>query len=237
VFTGMDFSLGSYQGLMAIIGTITVIVILGMLLFAFVLVAISLYSIKKGRLYFPAFLRAGLVFVEGLAKAIFRLLGLEDREMLAFFIKLHNTMSTKAFERVPVTERAIFLPQCLRSARCPAHLTPEGLRCKGCGQCNIGQTHLLFEQMGYRIFVVPGSSFIKRMVKKYRPKAIIGVGCLSEVKEGIDMADKIGLVSMGVVTAKEGCVETLVNWADLYDIATLGVDPSLIPEDLHALAD
>jgi len=233
----MDFSLGPYQGLMAIIGTITVIVIVGMLLFAFVLVAISLYSIKKGRLYFPEFLRAGLVFVEGLAKAIFRFLGLEDREMLAFFIKLHNTMSTKAFERVPIADRAIFLPQCLRSAKCPAHLTPEGLKCRDCGQCSIGQTHLLFEQMGYRIFVVPGSSFIKRMVKKYRPKAIIGVGCLSEVKEGIDMADKMGLVSMGVVTAKEGCVETMVNWSDLYEIATLGVDPSLIPEDLHTFAN
>jgi hypothetical protein len=71
------------------------------------------------------------------------------------------------------------------------------------------------------------------MVKKYHPKAIIGVGCLSEVKEGIDMADKMGLVAMGVVTMKEGCVETLVNWADIYEVAILGVDPKLLPEDLH----
>ena len=233
----MDFSLAPYEGLMTIIGVVTVVVILGMLLLAFVLVTISLYSIKKGRLYFPEFLRAGLVFLEGLAKAIFRFLGLEDREMLAFFIKLHNTMSTSAFERVPVTERAIFLPQCLRSSRCPAHLTPEGLKCQSCGQCSIGQMHLLLEEMGYSVFIVPGSSFIKRMVKKYRPGAIIGVGCLSEVKEGIDMADKMGLVAMGVVTAKEGCVETLVNWDDVYEMATLGVDPSRIPKDLHVLAN
>jgi hypothetical protein len=233
----MDFSLAPYEGLMTIIGVVTVVVILGMLLLSFVLVTISLYSIKKGRLYFPEFLRAGLVFLEGLAKAIFRFLGLEDREMLAFFIKLHNTMSTSAFERVPVTERAIFLPQCLRSSRCPAHLTPEGLKCQSCGQCSIGQMHLLLEEMGYSVFIVPGSSFIKRMVKKYRPGAIIGVGCLSEVKEGIDMADKMGLVAMGVVTAKEGCVETLVNWADVYEMATLGVDPSRIPKDLYVLAN
>jgi hypothetical protein len=75
------------------------------------------------------------------------------------------------------------------------------------------------------------------MVKKYRPGAIIGVGCLSEVKEGIEMADKMGLVGIGVVTAKEGCVETLVNWADVYDMAILGIDPSLIPEDFHVLAN
>jgi hypothetical protein len=233
----MDFSLAPYEGLMTIIGVMTVVVILGMLLLSFVLVTISLYSIKKGRLYFPEFLRAGLVFLEGLAKAIFRFLGLEDREMLAFFIKLHNTMSTSAFERVPVAGRAIFLPQCLRASRCPAHLTPEGLKCQSCGQCSIGQMHLLLEEMGYSVFIVPGSSFIKRMVKKYRPGAIIGVGCLSEVKEGIDMADKMGLVAMGVVTAKEGCVETLVNWADVYEMATLGVDPSRIPKDLYVLAN
>jgi hypothetical protein len=225
------------MGIFALIGELTILIILGNLLLAFVLVAISLYSIKKGKLYFPGFLRAGLVFVEGLMKSIFRLLGLEDREMLAFFIKLHNTMNKNAFERVPVPERAIFLPQCLRSSRCPAHLTPEGLKCRSCGQCSIGQAHLLLERLGYRVFIVPGSSFIKRMVRKYRPKAIIGVGCLSEVKEGIDMSDKIGLVAMGVVTAKEGCVETMVTWADVYEMATLGVDPSSVPEDFHALAD
>jgi hypothetical protein len=55
------------------------------------------------------------------------------------------------------------------------------------------------------------------------------------VKEGIDMADKIGLVAMGIVTIKEGCVETLVNWTDIYEVAMLGIDPKSIPEDLHIL--
>jgi hypothetical protein len=157
--------------------------------------------------------------------------------MLTLLIKLHNAMNTAAFQRIPVSERAIFMPQCLRSSRCPAHLTPEGLKCRSCGQCTIGQVRFLLEKMGYRIFIVPGSSFIKRMVKKYRPKAIIGVGCLSEVKEGIDMADKMGLVVMGVVTLKEGCVETLVNCEDVYKVAVLGIDPASVPEDLHIFSD
>jgi hypothetical protein len=95
----------------------------------------------------------------------------------------------------------------------------------------------MLERLGYRIFIVPGSSFIKRMVKKYRPKAIMGVGCLAEVKEGIDMADKMGLVVMGVVTLKEGCVETVVNWSDIYEVAVLGIDPASVPEDLHILTN
>ncbi len=229
----MNLAFITWNDLMILIGEAAVIIVFGTLLTAFILVIISLYSIRKGRLYFPILVRSGLVFLEGLMKAFFRLLGLEEREMLSFFIKLHNAMNTAEFERIPVSERAVFMPQCLRSSKCPAHLTPEGLKCRSCGQCTVGEARTILEKMGYRIFIVPGSSFIKRMVKKYRPKAIIGVGCLSEVKEGIDMADKMGLVAMGVVTMKEGCVETLVNWADIYEVAVLGVDPKLLPEDLH----
>jgi len=233
----MDFDLATWNHLMNLIGEVTVLLILGAVAIAFVLVVISLYSIRKGRLYFPRVIKAGLVFLEGLMKAMFRLLGIEDREMFAFFIKLHNSMNTAAFERIPVAERAVFMPQCLRSSYCPAHLTPEGLKCRNCGQCSVGEARVMLERLGYRIFIVPGSSFIKRMVKKYRPKAIIGVGCLAEVKEGVDMADKMGLVVMGVVTLKEGCVETIVNWPDVYEVATLGIDPASIPEDLHILAN
>jgi uncharacterized protein len=233
----MDFDLATWNHLMYLIGEVTVLLILGAVAIAFVLVVISLYSIRKGRLYFPRVIKAGLVFLEGLMKAMFRLLGIEDREMFAFFIKLHNSMNTAAFERIPVAERAVFMPQCLRSSYCPAHLTPEGLKCRNCGQCSVGEARVMLERLGYRIFIVPGSSFIKRMVKKYRPKAIIGVGCLAEVKEGVDMADKMGLVVMGVVTLKEGCVETIVNWPDVYEVATLGIDPASIPEDLHILAN
>jgi hypothetical protein len=229
----MNLDVISWNDLMILIGEAAVIIALGALLTSFVLVIISLYSIRTGRLYFPTLIRSGLVFLEGLMKAFFRLLGLEEREMLSFFIKLHNAMNTAEFERIPVSERAVFLPQCLRSSKCPAHLTPEGLKCRNCGQCTVGEARIILEKMGYRIFIVPGSSFIKRMVRKYHPRAIIGVGCLSEVKEGIDMADKMGLVAMGVVTLKEGWVETLVNWEDLYEVAILGVEPQLVPEDLH----
>jgi hypothetical protein len=233
----MDLDFITLHNLIYIIGELTIIVILGALITAFVLVVISLYSIKQKRLYFPQLIKSGLVFLEGLMKGMFRFFGLEDRELYTFLIKLMNSMNAAEFAKIPVAERAIFMPQCLRSSRCPAHLTPEGLKCRNCGQCDVGNARLLLERMGYKVFIVPGSSFIKRMVKKYRPKAIVGVGCLSEVKEGIDMADKMGLVVMGVVTLKEGCVETIANWPELYEIAVLGIDPASVPEDLHTLAD
>lgn len=62
------------------------------------------------------------------------------------------------------------------------------------------------------------------MVEKYKPKAIIGVGCQMEVKEGLEIADKLGLIAMGVVTLKDGCVETLVNWNSVMEIALIGLE-------------
>ncbi len=218
-----------------LIGEITLLFILGSIVFAILMVTLALISIKRGKIYFPSLIKAGVVLVEGLMKALFRLFGLEDQQVNSFFIELHNSMNKRAFEAVPVSDRAIFLPQCLRSSKCPAHLTPEGLKCKCCGLCMIGYWLPLLEKMGYRVFSVPGSSFIKRMVRKYRPKAIIGVGCMGEVKEGLEMSDKLGLISMGVVTLKEVCVETYLDWELLLEIAKLDVDPGTIPPDLITL--
>ena len=75
----MNFDFITWNDLMYLIGQATVIIILGALLTAFILVIISIYSIRKGRLYFPTLVRSGLVFLEGLMKAFFRLLGLEER--------------------------------------------------------------------------------------------------------------------------------------------------------------
>jgi hypothetical protein len=142
-------------------------------------------------------------------------------------------MNKKSFEGVPVEKRAIFLPQCLRSARCPANLTPEGIWCQGCGLCTTGEAIRELLRLGYRVFIVPGSSFIKRMVKKYRPQGIIGVGCTLEVKEGLDLCEQLGIPGMGVVTLKDGCVETCVNWNEVLEVASLGITTTSGADTLH----
>jgi hypothetical protein len=222
--------------LLLLIGEVTLLLLIALVLQILLLLVLSLASFHSGRLYFPRLLKPGFTALEGVMRAIFKFIGLDDQEMLTFSVRLLNTMNLKAFAAIPVSERAIFLPQCLRAARCPAHLTPEGLKCVSCGQCGIGEVRPVLENLGYRVFLVPGSSFIKRMVKKYRPRALIGVGCLLEVKEGLEMADKMHLIGLGVVTLKDGCVETLVDWSALLEVATLGLDPSTIPVDLHVPA-
>ena len=89
-----------------LIGEITLIVIAGIFFFAVLMVVLAWLSIRRGKIYFPSFLKAGMVLVEGLARALFKLFGLEDNQVHAFFIQLHNTLNKKAFEAVPVSEAA-----------------------------------------------------------------------------------------------------------------------------------
>jgi hypothetical protein len=68
------------------------------------------------------------------------------------------------------------------------------------------------------IFVVPGSSFIMRMIQKYRPEAIIGVGCMCEVRDGLDMMHRYHIPAIGVMLERSGCVNTQLDWGRLYDV-------------------
>lgn len=223
--------------LMTLIGEVTFFFILGMLLAAVCLAIIAAASITRGKFYLPRILIPGMVLLEGLVKAFCKLLGLDDKDLITFFITLRNTMNTKAFSETPIEQRAVFLPQCLRSAQCPAHLTPEGLKCRNCGRCPVGENVVWLESVGYRVFIVPGSTFIKRMAKKYHPRAIIGVGCLMEVKDGIDMSDRVGIIAIGVVNVKDGCVETIADWTAVRDAALLGIKPPSGSVDFHGPAE
>lgn len=233
----MFFESETWISVMTIIGEVTFFLILGMVLAAIGLAIIATASITRGKFYLPRILIPGMVLLEGLVKAFCKLLGLDDKDLITFFITLRNTMNTKAFAETPMEDRAIFLPHCLRSAKCPANLTPEGLKCRHCGLCPVGENVKWLEEAGYRVFIIPGSTFIKRMVKKYRPKAIIGVGCLMEVKEGIDMADRMGIIAIGVVNFKDGCVETIADWTGIRDAAMLGMGASSGLVDLHSPAE
>jgi hypothetical protein len=222
-----------YPHILIIIGELTILFIVTILISGLILSFLTIYAINTGKLIFPKFMRAGLIFLEGLMRGMFKLFGIEDQEFLRIMVTLQNTLNRKAFMAIPMKDRAIFVPQCLRSAACPAHLHEEGLKCRACGLCEIGAAKKNLEELGYKFFIVPGSSFIKRMVKRYRPKAIIGIGCLIEIKEGTEMAGQLNLVSMGIVTSRDGCVETAVNWEEVYEIALLGVDPDTIPEEIR----
>jgi len=187
-----------------------ILAVLGSLLIA--------YSFKTERFIFPNFMLFSIKVLETIVKAIFRLVGVDDSIVDDVGITLKNKISLRKFRETPVNKRLIFLPQCLRAADCPSKLSPEGMKCIGCGHCEIGHAIKSAESIGYKVFIVPGSSFIKRLVRKHKPNAILGVGCITEIKAGLEMCEKLNLFGVGLVLDRAGCVSTTLNWDNFYEL-------------------
>ncbi len=176
-----------------------------------------LYSFKTGHFFAARPMLISISLLESVIKALFWLARADDTIVDDVGVRLRNYINRQKFLRVPPSERFIFMPQCVRSTECPAKLTPEGIKCVGCGRCRVGEAKKYAEGLGYRFFIVPGSSFIKRIMKKYRPRAIVGVGCQMEIKEGLDLCHSYDIPALGVPLTQSGCVSTTLDWEQFYD--------------------
>lgn len=218
--------------LFIIIGKAVVLIALVLLTLAIIGSLLIAYSFKTERFIFPNFMLFSITVLETLVKALFRLVGVDDAIVDDVGIALKNKISLRKFRNTPVNKRLIFLPQCLRATDCPSKLTPEGMKCIDCGHCEVGHAVKTAESMGYKVFIVPGSSFIKRLVRKHKPGAILGVGCITEIKAGLEMCEKLNLFGVGLVLDKAGCVSTVLNWDNFYEFIENDRTPSQ-KQNLH----
>ncbi len=144
-------------------------------------------------------------------KTALKLLGKEDGLADEVYILLKNYLNYKGFSKVPYKDRFLFLPQCLRNSKeCKAELTETGYICKECGKCCILKLKKEAENLGYSVFILPGSSMAMKIISEYAPKAILGVACKYELCEiGEKLTSKIWL--QGIHLLKTGCKDTEVD--------------------------
>ncbi len=200
-----------------LVGKFVVAAAIVILLLSILGAVLILYSFKTGHFFAARLMLISISLLESVIKALFWAVRIDDSIVDDVGVRLRNYINRQKFLSVPPSERFIFMPQCVRSTECPAKLTPEGIKCVDCGRCNVGAAKKYAEGMGYRFFIVPGSSFIKRIMKKYRPRAIVGVGCQMEIKEGLDLCHSYDIPAMGVPLTKSGCVSTNLDWEQFYD--------------------
>lgn len=200
-----------------LVGEVVVFMAVIVLILSVFVTLLILYSFKTGNFFAARYMLLGIILLENVIKALFWLARADDSMVDDVGVRLRNYINEKEFLKTPYEKRFIFMPQCVRSTECPAKLTPDGIKCVNCGRCSIGEAKKYADGMGYRFFIVPGSSFIKRIIKKYRPGAIVGVGCHMEIKEGLDLCHSHGIPAKGVPLSKAGCVATTLDWELFYE--------------------
>ncbi len=203
-----------------LVGEAVVLLAISVLVLSVLVALLILYSFKTGNFFAARIMLLGITLLESVIKPLFWIARADDAIVDEVGVRLRNYINRQEFIKTPYERRFIFMPQCVRSTQCPAKLTPEGIKCVNCGRCEVGKAKEYAEGMGYRFFIVPGSSFIKRIIKKYRPQAIVGVGCPMEIKEGLDLCHSHAIPAQGVPLSKAGCVATTLDWELFYEAIT-----------------
>lgn len=212
----VEATIGALSLLAFVLGSLLLVSLALSALIILIILLLLAYSFRTGNILFPNVMVTGIMFFEGPIRIILRTLRVDDTRMDLITIRMKNQAIYPMFRKIPYNKRAIFLPQCLRSITCPAVLSPEGIKCRSCGACGISEARKEAEKLGYMFFVVPGSSFIMRMVQKYKPEGIIGVGCMYEVRDGLDIMHSHRIPAIGVMLERSGCVNTQLDWDRLF---------------------
>ncbi len=211
-------------GMIAIAGGIILALMLSIgLLFAYIISrnrnVVDFLSSKFGSVIIRILLViSDLLYIP--SKKTVSLLGGNDSMIDIVGIELRNMLLKKRFAEVPYKDRVVILPQCLRDLNCPAKFSSiEGARCTGCGKCKIFNISKKADELGYKgAYIAPGGGFVKRIIKKAKPKAVLGVGCPYEVNWGmLEISDK-GLPCQGVILLGSGCVGTDVDLEEVFTV-------------------
>ncbi len=192
-----------------LLGEIVVVLIIVLAILIFITLILGLYLIKNKKLIFPGLLLFTLNLTYPTIKKLCKILDLNDTTIDQISIDLRNRLNKEKFKSIDAEDVIIVLPHCLRATDCPAKLGESGLECVGCGKCSINIIKSISEKKNIDMYIVPGSTFIKNVIKKRPFKAVIGVACPIDLNLAMMSLDKY--CPQGVYLLKDGCINTIVD--------------------------
>ncbi|MBQ2352919.1 MAG: DUF116 domain-containing protein [Methanobrevibacter sp.] len=197
------------------LGQLVVFLIVVVAILFIVTLVLGLFVARKNEIKFPRFVLFVVDLLYSPFKTIARVLKLDEYLIDDIAIKVRDDVNKEKFREIPAEKTLIFLPHCLRHKDCPATLQKEGLNCTECGLCSIGVIKKKAEPLGYKLYIVPGSSFVKKIVMENKFEAVVGVACHEDLNQMMMLLSDF--YPQGVLLEKTGCFETSVNVKKVFE--------------------
>jgi len=121
-------------------------------------------------------------------------------------------------------KKVLFLPHCCRKymdTRCKATFESDtaSYLCSHCSKdCQVHKATQLAKKHNYDVYVVPGSSCVKKIFQKNSYDGIVGVACTEEIGLATKMLEKANIATQNIPLIKNGCAATQFNFASLQRI-------------------
>ncbi len=129
---------------------------------------------------------------------------------------IKNSLHKKHF--LKTNKRVLFLPHCCRKymdSRCKAEFDPEtaSYLCKHCSNdCQVHKATKLANRKNYDVYVLPGSSCVKKIFQKNSYDGVIGVACTEEIGLATKILEQLNIAAQSIPLIKNGCSETRFNF-------------------------
>lgn len=196
----------------SVLGVVFVIILI-VFVILLLIATILIYSIvKKQKIIFP---RATLFLLDTLYFPIKRLvvyLKMDKSLVDKIQIEIRNVILKNEYFSSDFNSRIVVFPYCLRSIECKARVSPEvGVKCVKCGKCKIGNFKEICDEHSIKVFIAPGGSFVKRVLKKYPKSSVLLVACHAELNEMMRILSSKRIPEYGILLDKLGCIETDVD--------------------------
>lgn len=198
-----------------IFGQIVFIVGVLILLLLSVTLILGKILIRQERLIFPRLLLFTIDVFYSLFKKFAGNVGVDEKIVDQIGVEVRNKVNEKSFKQIDDKDKVLILPHCLRSPECEAKLDSTGLHCTDCNRCVIGILKNKAEDKGYNVFIIPGSTFLKKIVKENNFKAVLGVACYQDLN--LAMTKLSNFSPQGIALLKDGCVCTKVDTRAVLD--------------------
>lgn len=190
-------------------GQLIFMAMMGLILLLLVSLFLGRILLSNNRVVFPRLLLLTLDLFYGPFKRFASILGLSESIVDQIGVEVRNKVNEEKFNNIPAEDKLLVLPHCLRHPKCEAPLEPSGLKCKNCKKCVIGILKEKAEKIGYRVFIIPGSTFLKKIVKENKFKSVLGVACYQDLNLAMMKLSKFA--PQGVPLLRDGCYKTKVD--------------------------
>ncbi|NLI62695.1 MAG: DUF116 domain-containing protein [Methanosarcinaceae archaeon] len=145
---------------------------------------------------------------------VYRFFRNDTEKLYKKIVNVKNNAHRADFKKTK--NRIIIAPHCMRHINCPAFSTTEGIICKKCNLCVFTEMSDLAEEYGYKLFIITGSSFVKRILTSENCKDVDGVlaiGCDYEINKGMrELKPYKKIVTYGIPLINSGCYNTYIDF-------------------------
>lgn len=112
------------------------------------------------------------------------------------FIEVNNELVRTNQKSLRPEQILLLAPHCLQHNSCPHKVTNDINNCRRCGKCKVADMLQLRDQYGIRVGVATGGTLARKLVKEYRPKAIVAVACERDLASGIQDCSPIPVLGV-----------------------------------------